>query len=169
MAGLIERLRAAYHPLRAEDFQPVQINTIVENVHTLSAAHLRSRQIHFEFQADRGLPAIPGLADPLRQVVLNLILNAADAMPSGGRLVVRTQTLAERDEILLSVQDSGSGIDPEILPHIFEPFITSKETGTGLGLSIVQRLVETFEGMISVQSAEAQGTTFTVTLPIAAS
>jgi signal transduction histidine kinase len=95
-------------------------------------------------------------------------MNAIDAMPHGGNLWVGTQSIGSGDEIAFRVRDDGSGIPSEILPHIFEPFLTTKETGksVGLGLAVSQNIVERHQGRIEVQSEIGKGTTFTVTLPV---
>jgi signal transduction histidine kinase len=165
MAALIERLRAAYRPARAEDFQLVEINQLIEDVCALTATHLRHKEISFEFLPDPGPPAILGLADPLRQVVLNLFLNAVEAMPQGGVLSVQTRSLPAQKEILISVKDSGPGIDPDILPQIFDPFVTSKNSGTGLGLTITQDIVQRHNGRIEVENLPEGGAVFHVWLP----
>lgn len=103
----------------------------------------------------------------MRQVVMNLILNAIQAMPEGGRLTLGTRVEGSGNEQILelSVSDSGQGIDEEILDKIFEPFYTTKEKGTGLGLAIVNRIIEAYSGEIFVKSVPSMGTTFTVRLP----
>jgi two-component system cell cycle sensor histidine kinase/response regulator CckA len=124
----------------------------------------------------------PVLADPgqIERVVLNLVLNARDAMPSGGTLAIETRdvtvaagadpTLAPGDYIVLAVADSGTGIPEDALPHIFEPFFTTKKVGqgTGLGLSMVEGIVHQSGGATRVESVVGKGTTFTIYLPRAA-
>jgi len=166
MGAMLERLRVTYQPARTEDFQPVQINAVIEDVRTLVATHLRHAQISFESHLDPGLPIIPGVADQLRQVFLNLFMNAVDAMETGGRLTVSTQNLPENNEVLVSVSDTGTGIDPAILPHIFEPFTTGKEKGTGLGLSISYELVFNHGGRIQAENNPEGGAAFRVWLPV---
>jgi len=148
MAALIERLRSAYRPGRAKDFQPIQINGLIEDVYALIATHMRHKQIAFEFVPASELPIVCGIADQIRQVVLNLFLNAIEIMKPGGCLTVCTQSLPAQKEVLFSVKDTGPGIDPEILPSIFEPFITSKPTGTGLGLTITLDIIHQHHGRI---------------------
>ncbi|MBZ5521738.1 MAG: PAS domain S-box protein [Acidobacteriia bacterium] len=121
-------------------------------------------------------------ADPgqIEQVVMNLIVNARDALTQGGQVVIETSSLEINDEnladhrpvptgsyITLSVSDTGCGIKPEIMPHIFEPFYTTKEQGrgTGLGLSIVYGIIQQSDGHIRVASEPGSGTTFTIYLP----
>jgi signal transduction histidine kinase len=166
MAALIERLRSAYRPIRIRDFQPIQLNNLVEDVYMLIATHMRHKQIAFEFHPDSNLPAVPAMADQIRQVVLNLFLNAIEIMNPGGCLIVQTQTLPAQREILLSVKDTGPGIDPEILSDIFEPFVTDKPTGTGLGLTITQDIIHQHHGRIEAENNPEGGATFKVWLPL---
>jgi two-component system NtrC family sensor kinase len=101
-------------------------------------------------------------ADQLRQVFLNLTLNAIDAMPQGGTLTVRT--IAGSTVAVVEIQDSGIGIPPDIRARLFEPFFTNKPQGTGLGLSISAHIVTQHGGQIEVESVEGQGSTFRVVL-----
>jgi PAS domain S-box-containing protein len=101
----------------------------------------------------------------LQQVVMNLCLNARDAMPEGGRLQVRA--VAENGGVVLEVQDSGQGMPEEVQRRIFEPFYSTKETGTGLGLAVVQQIVESSQGTVSVESEVGQGSRFTIRWPVA--
>jgi signal transduction histidine kinase len=166
MAALIERLRSAYRPIRIRDFQPVELNDLIEDVYALIATHMRHKQIAFEFFPDAELPAISGISDQIRQVVLNLFLNAIEIMKPGGCLTIHTQGLPKRKEVLFSVKDTGPGIDPEILPNIFEPFVTGKSTGTGLGLTITQDIIHQHHGRIEAENNPEGGAIFTVWLPI---
>jgi signal transduction histidine kinase len=166
MSAMLERLRTAYQPIRVEDFLPVQVNTLIEDVHALVATHLRHNGIAFEFLFDPDLPAIPGLVDQLRQVVLNLFMNAVDAMPNGGDLRVSTWLQAETREVLITITDTGHGIDPFILPNIFDAFVTNKEHGTGLGLTISYEIVTKHRGRIQAANNAEGGATFSVWLPV---
>lgn len=166
MAALIERLRSAYRPIRFKDFQPVQLNDLIEDVHALIATHARHKEIAFEFYPEPGLPAISGLPDQIRQVVLNLFINAIEVMKPGGRLTVHTRCLLQQNEVLLSVKDTGPGIDGEILPKIFDPFITDKHTGTGLGLTITHDIIEQHHGRIEARNDPEGGAVFNVWLPM---
>lgn len=108
-----------------------------------------------------------GVGDQLRQVILNLLMNAVDAMPGGGRLAVSAVQRSKEKEVLITISDTGRGIDPEILPHLFEPFITGKENGTGLGLSICREIVSNHKGRIHAENRPEGGATFSVWLPVA--
>jgi two-component system NtrC family sensor kinase len=166
MANMIERLRATYRPVHADDFVPTQINHIVEDVYALTSTHLRHNQIVFEFHPDLDLPLILALADQIRQVVLNLLMNAVESMTSGGKLTVNTNFLCESNEILLTVSDTGEGIPPEILPTVFEAFVTNKERGTGLGLTISYDIVIKHHGRITAENNPDAGALFKVWLPV---
>jgi signal transduction histidine kinase len=112
------------------------------------------------------LPAVLGNASQLQQVLLNLLNNARDAMPGGGRVRICTQL--EAGQVLVEVQDTGTGIAPDVLDKIFDPFFTTKEVGkgTGLGLSVSYGIVTAHGGSISVRSAPGQGAAFRLTLPL---
>jgi len=101
---------------------------------------------------------------------LNLITNAIDAMPEGGRLLISTRLLSDKGSIEIQVTDNGCGMEEEVLNRAFDPFFTTKERGkgTGLGLAICQRIVEEHEGKIKIQSRPGQGTTVSVSLPYTA-
>lgn len=128
------------------------------------------------------LPTVVGDRSLLEQVLLNLVLNARDAMPRGGRLAISTDARESRRPagaqesrepmgryVCLTVQDSGEGIPPEVLPRLFEPFFTTKSPGkgTGLGLATVHGIIQQHRGWIEVESQAGQGTTFTIFLSIA--
>ena len=166
MASLIGRLRATYRPPQAEDFQDIQLNHIVEGIHALTATYMRHRNIVFEFHPEPELPVMPGIPDQIRQVLLNLFMNAIEAMRTEGRLTVHTQNLPGQGHILLTVSDTGPGIAPEILPNIFDPFVTGKDTGTGLGMTIARDIVLQHRGEIQAENCTQGGAVFKVWLPV---
>jgi len=106
----------------------------------------------------------------IEQVLVALMVNAMDAMPQGGNLWLTTRADADKSTVQAVVRDDGTGISPEILPRLFEPFLTTKETGrgVGLGLAISRSILERHNGSIEVQSELGRGTTFTATLPFEA-
>jgi signal transduction histidine kinase/DNA-binding response OmpR family regulator len=112
------------------------------------------------------VPSTAGNPSELTQVVSNLIFNAVEAMPGGGRVTLATRR--EGDAIVLTIADTGTGMSKATQSHIFEPFFTTKETGQGLGMSIVYGILARHGGEISVESTENQGATFTVRLPVRA-
>jgi len=110
-----------------------------------------------------GLPTVLADRDQLLQVLLNLVQNALEAMPSGGRLELSARR--EGDQVVFAVRDSGPGIPPELLPRVFEPYVTTKAGGTGLGLAIAERIVVEHGGRIEAASPPGQGATLLVRLP----
>lgn len=164
MAALIDRLRTSYRPTYKEDFQTIQLNSVVEDIYALASTHLRHNQIAFEFHPDPDLPPVAGLPDQMRQVILNLLMNASEAMPGGGRLTVTTQRISN-NEVSVTVSDTGNGIEEEILPKIFDAFVTNKETGTGLGLTITYDIIHRHNGRIIAENAPGGGAKFTFWLP----
>jgi signal transduction histidine kinase len=104
--------------------------------------------------------------EQMKQVILNLLLNAVQAMPNGGRLTLRGQVLEDGQWVTLSIQDSGIGIPSEDMNKLFDPFFSTKEGGVGLGLSIAHRIIDQHHGKIEVESAPGKGTLLTVWLPI---
>ena len=171
IARIITRMRDFYRPARAE-LTPTDVNTVLIDTIDLVQTHLRHSQIAVETDFAADLPQIVAHADQLRQVFLNLLLNACDAMPNGGTLYVTTnvrQSAGDRSpQMAICITDTGIGISPEHLPRLFEPFYTTKPQGTGLGLAISMHIVTQHGGTITPDSSPGAGTTFTVTLPIAA-
>lgn len=141
------------------------LNELLQEIVEFASNHtdMRAVAVKTDFAAD--IPRILLDGDQMRQVAINLILNAGGAMPDGGTLLVKTEPWAEQT-IKISFSDSGSGIPPESLEKIFEPFYTTKARGTGLGLAITRQIIEMHHGEITIESALGQGTTVMVTLPI---
>ncbi len=114
------------------------------------------------------LPPVRGDSSHIEQVILSLVMNAMEAMPHEGNLRISTRSDTEHGSIVVSVEDNGMGIEPDLLPRLFDPFVTTKEEGqgTGLGLAISRSIIDRHNGRIEVQSEVGRGTTFTVTLPV---
>jgi PAS domain S-box-containing protein len=163
IAGIIVRMRDFYRPDRGE-LAPCDLNQVLEETLALAHLNLRHTGIRLIFTPAPDLLRVVGNSDQLRQVFLNLILNAIDAMPQAGTLTVRT--VAGSTVALVEVQDSGVGIPEEIRARLFEPFFTSKPAGTGLGLAISAHIVTQHGGQIEVESTAGQGSTFRVVLPV---
>ncbi len=146
--------------------EPVDVNLLVERTLKLMAKSLTNQSILVETQLGE-IPRARFNGNAFKQVFINLVTNAAQAMPNGGRLCVRS-AIAE-GLIRLEVEDSGVGISPTDLPRVFNPFFTTKAAGkgTGLGLSIVHSTMRKYEGDIRVKSAVGRGTTFTLDFPVA--
>ncbi|RJP23860.1 MAG: sensor histidine kinase [Candidatus Abyssobacteria bacterium SURF_5] len=164
IAGIVRRLLRFAKP-GAEDIQSVQINQVLEELLALLRGQLFRRKIEVTSELAENLPEVNVSTDQIRQVFLNLIKNAEDAMPEGGKMTVRTRYRKGRVEI--DVADDGCGIPPENIKNIFEPFFTTKGVkGTGLGLSVSYGIIKNYNGEISVDSEPGRGTTFTIQLPV---
>jgi len=136
----------------------------------LTSKQLERGRIRLLREMDAELPTIQAVADQLKQVLLNLVLNAAEAMADGGLLHIQTYVAedpAQGRSAVITVTDTGFGITPEQQPRIFDGLHTTKERGMGLGLYTSKAIVERHMGRISVQSKPGEGTTFTIMLPIA--
>jgi two-component system NtrC family sensor kinase len=103
--------------------------------------------------------------DQLRGILLNLLLNAAQAMPNGGEIRVRTEAAEIPSRIRIRISDTGTGIPPDVQAKLFTPFFSTKEHGTGLGLALTKKVIESHQGAIRVESEPGRGTTFILTLP----
>lgn len=147
----------------APQFENANINEIVTGVLKLYDARLRDIEPVIELASGDLTASVD--PDQLRRALGNLVLNAMDAMPSGGKLRVATERLEER--VRVSVSDSGQGLTEEECGRLFTPYYTTKQHGTGLGLAIVQSVVSDHRGRISVESAPGRGTTFVIDLPVA--
>jgi len=145
------------------------LNDIVKKTMAVVEHRLELAGVDFRLDLADDLPPVPCDASRIQQVVTNLVLNAVDAMPKGGRVEVESRGAAEGRAVEVRVKDTGEGIPEENLPRIFDPFFTTKEEGkgVGLGLAVVYGIVEAHGGSIDVDSSVGSGTTFTVRLPIA--
>jgi PAS domain S-box-containing protein len=152
------------------EFQQVNLNKVVRDTLTLLEHQFKHGRVHVESELLSDLPQIMGNSGKLQQVFLNLFLNAKDAMPQGGTLRVST---ANGDGVKVMISDTGSGIAPEIVHRIYEPFFTTKtkpgegqRKGTGLGLSVSYGIIQEHAGKIHVSSQPGKGTTFSLEFPM---
>ncbi len=177
-AGLVKQLLAFS---RRQTLEPevLQLGELVTDLSVI-LNRLLGENIDLEISSGRDLWPVMADCNQLNQVIINLAVNARDAMPDGGRLAVRTKNISERDSqrltdpgivvgqyVMIEVQDTGSGMPPEVMAKIFEPFFTTKDVGkgTGLGLSTVYGIIKQTGGYVFVDSAPDEGTTFRVYLP----
>jgi len=164
-------------PLR---FTSVALAPLLDRVVELYANDIDAKQIRVYREYAGGLPPVQGDEEYLYQVFVNLVTNAVDALPRGGRLTIRVAREHRGDAWLLAlrphrgarrlavdIEDDGAGLAPTDAPRIFDPFFTTKEKGTGLGLAITHKIVEDHGGTITFKSVPGEGTTFRVTLPVA--
>jgi signal transduction histidine kinase/DNA-binding response OmpR family regulator len=160
---LVQRTLEFYRPSKGKA-EAIDVNRVVENVLALSSKRLEHGHIQVHTELKPELPSIPAVPDQLTQVLLNLIINAIEAMPDGGELTLMTG--ADDGRLTIAVRDTGPGISPDEAAKIFEPFYTTKATGTGLGLAVSYGIIQRHGGRIDVTGAPGTGTTFTISLPI---
>ena len=154
--------------------EPTNLTELVENTLLLLEREMNKYRITVE-KSFQPVPEAHVNGNQIQQILLNLLINARQAMPSGGRLAIRLSHDAENDMVDLVVRDNGSGIPADKLPRIFEPFYTTKsgpdasgKGGTGLGLSLCRDIIEAHNGRIRVDSTVGKGTAFTLKLPTVA-
>ncbi|HEX7423650.1 MAG TPA: ATP-binding protein [Terriglobales bacterium] len=149
------------------NIEPTGLQAVIDRCLLLVRHQLELGGIELQLNLAEDLPRVPCDPAQIEQVFLALIMNAIDAMPRGGNLWLQTRLSNDETEIEIQVRDDGAGIAPDVLPQLFEPFLTTKESGhgVGLGLAISRGIVERHNGRIEVESELGRGTTFTVTLP----
>jgi signal transduction histidine kinase len=162
LTDLLETARPRHPEVRRSN-----LNTTVEHAVMLARQQVLSRPIKIELQKDPDLPEVEHDSDQIHQVMLNLLLNAVQAVERTGtvRVEIGVRKDCDLDCACVLVTDDGRGISPQSLPNIFRPFYTTKGDGTGLGLSLARRIVEDHEGRIEVSSVVGRGSQFTVLLP----
>lgn len=152
----------------ATEFTELDVNRVLDDTIQLIEPQLRRNQIEISRSYEPNVPMVIGNAGKLQQVFTNLLLNARDAIPDGGKITLKT-TCNRDDSLVVEVADNGIGIAPENVAKIYDPFYTTKDVGrgTGLGLAVSYGIVQEHSGHISVESAPGRGTTFRIALPTA--
>jgi len=165
LADMLRKMLSFSKP-EQEEKSRVDVNKILDELIMLHEKQLQENDIKINFDLAENLEMIYASPNQLRQVFLNLIANARDAMPTGGHLMVATRQ--EKDQIIITISDSGFGIKEEHLGKIFDSFFTTKDSvkGVGLGLSVCYGFIKDHGGDIHVESTPEAGTTFTITLPV---
>jgi len=166
VAKIIKNLLTFAHSPSDESFHKINVKETIEEIVSLIEYRLKNMNIGLELDLDE-VPPIYAQAERLQQVFINIILNALDAMPGGGLLKIELNRQGQMAAI--KIKDNGTGIKAEHLPHIYDPFFTTKGVGkgTGLGLSISYTIIKEHQGEIEVESEIGKGTAFTIILPLA--
>ena len=159
---------------RSESLEPTCLGRIIEDSLVLLEREMNKYRISVEKELDASTPAAHANGNQIQRVLLNLLINARQAMPEGGSIYIRLAPSSEEGWIELMVRDSGLGIPQEKLPHIFEPFYTTKngpdesgKGGTGLGLAACKEVIDMHRGRIRVESTVGKGTAFVIRLQVA--
>ncbi len=157
---------------RSQSFEATELETLIEESLVLLEREFLKYRIHVERQFGK-VPSVRANGNQIQQVLLNLFINARQAMPKGGQVLLRLEHDVEGDMVNIVIRDSGAGIPPEKLPRIFEPFFSTKsgpdatgKGGTGLGLSSCREIIEAHRGRIRVASTLGKGTEFVIKLPV---
>lgn len=167
LSDLVMQLRDVYRPRTPKDFQSISLTKLLDDVYRILAPHLQRHQVKWQQPQSTTDHTVYGISSQFKQVLLNLSLNAIDAMqPNGGSLTLTFEADETEEKIGIFLRDSGPGLDKETLPHLFEPFFTTKETGTGLGLAICYDIVRSHGGQLTAENHAAGGAVFTIWLPL---
>ncbi len=151
---------------KKQELQDIQVGDLVQRSLGLVANQLKISKVRHTVTIADHLPMVAVDPPQIQQVLVNLFINAIQAMEGGGELFIAASYDPEPDMVILTVRDTGTGIKKEILPNIFDPFFTTKSTkGTGLGLSVSYGIIRQHHGEISVESQEGRGTTFIIKIP----
>jgi signal transduction histidine kinase len=172
MSRILREMLGFYRPVL--DMGETRVNDLIDEAEALLAKRLRERGVRLDKRLDGELPLIRASGDQLKQVLLNLLLNAADAMPQGGTVTVSTTLiggarigLPDSRSVQIQVRDTGVGIPEEQLQRVFEPFFSTKGAkGSGLGLWVSSGIVQAHGGTLQVRSVVGRGTVFTIVLPV---
>jgi two-component system sensor histidine kinase AtoS len=162
VGGLLQLAKPLEHKL-----EPVMLQEILERAAEFVALEAKRQGIHLTCDLDGKQPLAFCDREQIYQVVLNLVVNALQAVPAGGAIELRMLP-ATANTVGFRVADDGPGLPPDLRDRIFKPFVTGRENGTGLGLAFVERVVKAHQGTVSVETGTGGGTIFDVRLPIAA-
>ncbi len=149
---------------KSPQLKPVDLGSLISSTINLLSGELSKHQIRWTVACQHNGATLNADPDQLRQVLINLIQNASDAMPQGGSLAVSTQSI--NGQLELKITDTGNGIPADLISRIFDPFVTTKSHGTGLGLAMVHNIIQAHRGTVHVDSHSGRGTTFTIRLPL---
>lgn len=164
-ARIVKKLRDLNRKAEASDKSPVDLQKVLDDVLILTKNRLYDRDIVPIFPYQGAPPVVMASEDQIRQVFLNLIMNAIDAIHEGGNIYLDIIHTTSPQGIEVKIRDTGSGIDQEVMDHLFDPFLTTKEDGVGLGLYICKQIIDDHNGSLTVESETGIGTEFSIWLP----
>ncbi|MFQ5854959.1 MAG: sensor histidine kinase [Anaerolineae bacterium] len=164
IAGIVSRLLEQLYQPSEEALTPVELNSLITDLLALFDWQLQDTNIAVELRLSETLPPVIGAKNGLRQVCLNVLLNAIESMPDGGTVHITSEQVD--DEVCVTLSDTGVGIAPQDIPRVFDPFYTTKPHGTGLGLTVSYRIIQEHGGDLAIESCPGTGTTVRLVLPI---
>lgn len=163
LENLLMELREIYRPKNL-NLEPININALLEEIYSLSKGDCQRLHIAIQLKKARDPLVVEGDREKLKQVFLNLVKNAMEALEKGGNLIIQSDLLEE--QVIITITDNGPGIQQKDRDKLFTPFFTTKQGGTGLGLSVSKKIIEDHPGgSLSIDSEEGRGTTVRITLP----
>jgi two-component system NtrC family sensor kinase len=166
LAEIVQRVMNYQRPVVGM-MQTEDPRSILEDVLALSGKRLQHAKVDVSISWEDNLPKVHVITNQIKQVFLNLLLNAVDAMPKGGSLTISARRVEQDgDWLAIAFKDTGQGMSKESREHIFEPFFSTKASGTGLGLWVSKNILDSHDGRITAESASGEGTTMTVWLPL---
>jgi PAS domain S-box-containing protein len=167
---IVGELRDLQRSCNPEDMERTDLGELITRVVALNMGKAGERHVRIEWFPPDGAPVVlPLVTDRIHRVFTDLILNAIDAMPDGGKIRIQVVRTSKPAGVSVNFTDTGTGITPDLVPHLFEPFRTTKSTGMGMGLYICRNIVHEHRGQIDVESTPGQGTTFSIWLPMGGS
>jgi PAS domain S-box-containing protein len=164
-ARIVKKLRDLNRPTGLSERSYINLHELIDGVLVLTRNHFYDKDIIPVFSYEGPTPVIMASRDHIHQVILNLVMNAIDELPNGGKIYFTIIPTEEPKGIMVNIRDTGSGIDPEIQDNIFDPFFSTKDDGIGLGLYICKEIIESHAGTLSFKSEIGQGTEFSLWLP----
>ena len=164
LIGTVQRMLDFYRP-STRQHRATDVHQVVDDVLALASKRLERGRVRVRRTFDPRVPPLNAIKNQLKQVILNLVVNAVEAMPKGGELTIRTSLSPDGRWVSIAFCDQGRGLSQQARAHLFEPFYTTKRKGTGLGLSVSYGIIEQHGGSIEVESSEGKGSCFTVRLP----
>jgi len=165
-ARIVAQLRDLNRQILPQECKPSDVNQLLERMLILSRKQCQDQHVEIQWRPAKHLPQLNLVPDRISQVFLNLIINAVDAMPEGGKLEIRTANVPTPPAVKITFTDTGIGIPDFIQNNLFDPFYTTKTGGLGIGLFIAHNIIHDHGGRIEAKSREARGTTFTIWLPV---
>lgn len=164
-ARIVRKLRDLHRKSDPSEKTPIDLKKMIDDVLILAKNQLYDRNIVPVFLYQGSPPIIMGVRDQIQSVILNIVINAIDVMPEGGYIYVDLDLTEEPEGVIVKMRDTGTGMDKNIMDHLFNPFFTTKEEGVGLGLYLCNEIINNHNGYIEVDSEVGKGTIFSIWLP----
>lgn len=162
---IVKKLRDLNRRVDPSEKSAISLEEILQGLLLLTQNRMDDRNIQSMIENEATSKMIVASKDQIHQVFLNLVMNAIDAMPEGGKILLSLKNTKKPDGITITIRDTGHGMTPEVLNNLFDPFFTTKEDGLGLGLYICKQIIEDHEGKLEVESQFGKGTAFSIWLP----